>query len=265
MNRFFYLGAYLFMALFGSTIYGAESTLTEKEAPLLMESQFADAVKKGNSIVMYYTSDDTAKGPWGMTPVQQGDYWMRGMLAFRERLGSAIKFYRVNWKGFSPESISRIKSDLTATANYPDSPAFAVYTKYNTRPSRVRTPGRPDMFAWFIHDAMDDFMPIAKKNKAEYLYTGWLVTDMQSDWIHVVNERKEEIDFNGKSENVHIISFLSKPHEGFSCAYERIHARDGSLIGSIESYGPHGKFGYFDYDRTGKFQYRVTYPAGEGK
>jgi hypothetical protein len=34
---------------------------------------------------------------------------------------------------------------------------------------------------------------------------------------------------------------------------------------SIETYRPFCKFGYFDYDWTGKVQYRVRYKPGEGK
>jgi hypothetical protein len=265
MERFLSLALLLSLVLCGST-YGAESSLSEKEASLLTESQFADAVKKGNCIVMYYTSDERSAGGAGsMTPVQQGDQWMRAMIAFRDRLGAAIRFYRVNWKGFSQESIVRIKSDLATTAAYPASPTFAVYTKYDAKPARVRAAGRPDMYAWFIHDVMDDFMPISKRDKGEFLFTGWLVTDVQSEHINVVNERKEEIVFGGKPENVQIVSFVSLSRDGFGCTYEKIYTRDGRLLGSIEDYGPYGTFGYFDYDRTGKFQYRVTYPAREGK
>ncbi len=55
------------------------------------------------------------------------------------------------------------------------------------------------MFAWFIHEIMDDFMPVVKKDRGDYLYTGWMVTDMQSERINAVNERKEEIGFSGRT------------------------------------------------------------------
>lgn len=244
----------------------ADSLLSEKEAASLSEGNFAETIKKGNCIVMYYRSDDAVKQLEGMTPLQWGDFWMRGMIEFRDRLGSSIKFYKVNWRSFSPESMSRIRSDLGTTAKYPDSPTFAVYTRYNTKPSRVRGPGRPDMYPRVIHDLMDDFTPIVNKEKAEFLFTGWLITDTQSERINVVRERKEDILFNGKSESVQVLNFRSRSEGGFACSYERIYAKDGKLIGSIEDYGPYGRYGYFDYDRTGRFQYRVRYPAGsEGK
>ncbi|MHB8846042.1 MAG: hypothetical protein ACYC7L_14985 [Nitrospirota bacterium] len=240
----------------------ADSLLSEKEAVSLTESSFAETIRKGNCIVMYYRSDDVMKQSEGMTPLQWGDFWMRGMIEFRGRLGSEIQFYKVNWRSFSPGSMSRIRSDLATSANYPDNPTFAVYTRYNSRPSRVRGLGRPDMYPWVIHDLMDDFMPVAKKEKGDYLFTGWLITDTQSERINVVNERKEEITFNGKPESVQVLTYVSRPRGAFACTYERIYTKDGRLIASIEDYGPYGKYGYFDYDRTGRFQYRVRYSAG---
>ena len=251
------------MTAFSPSYAGAAaSLLSEKEAASLTEDNFAETIKKGNCIVMYYRSDDAVKQSEGMTPLQWGDFWMRGMIEFRGRLGSEVKFYKVNWRGFSPGSMSRIRSELTTTAQNPDNPMFAVYTRFNSKPSRVRGLGRPDMYPWVIHDIMDDFMPIAKKEKGDYLFTGWLITDTQSERINVVNERKEEITFNGRTESVQVLNYRSQPRGGFACSYERIYAKDGKLIGSIEDYGPYGRYGYFDYDRSGRFQYRVRYPAG---
>lgn len=259
------MAAAIITAFSPSDAGAADSLLSEKEVVSLIEVNFAEAIKKGNCIVMYYRSDDAMKHSEGMTPLQWGDFWMRGMIEFRDRMGSSIKFYKVDWRNFSAGSMDRIRSDLATTARYPDSPTFAVYTRFNSKPSRVRGLGRPDMYPWVIHDLMDDFMPIAKKEKGDYLFTGWLITDTQSEHINVVRERREDITFNGKPESVQILNYRSQPRDGFACAYERMYARDGKLIGSIEDYGPFGRYGYFDYDRSGRFQYRVRYPAGEGK
>ena len=242
-----------------SAAQAEDSLLTEKEAPLLRENNFSDLIKKGNCIVMYYEPDGTSGTVMGMTPLQLGDYWMRGMMKFREQMGSVVKFYRVNWKDFSPAAMERIKSDLGSGASRPASPMFAVYAAYNAKPSRVRAPVRPDLYALFLHDIMDDFMPISRKPNGDYLYAGWMVTDTTLPFINLMSERKDSFEFNGKSVTVQIIKYASHPYENISCEYERIYSWEGKLLGSIENCGKYGKFGYFDYDGTGKFQYRVKY------
>lgn len=249
----------LAIALSAVSVHAADSLLTEKEAPLLREKEFAEAVKKGNCIIMYYMPDGNSKSIMGMNPLQLGDYWMRAMIAFKESMGSLVRFYRVNWKDFSPEAKKRIRTDLGAGDSIPGNPLFAVYPSYNAKPSRVRGPVRPDLYTWFLHEIMDDYMPISKKEKGDYLYAGWMITNTSAPFINVANEWKESIEFNGKSETVQIIKYVSQNHDGLSCEFERIYARNGKLLGSLESCGKYGKFGYFDYDNTGKYQYRMKY------
>jgi hypothetical protein len=131
--------------------------------------------------------------------------------------------------------------------------------------SRIRGPLRPDALPWLVHSILEYYIHSIRTDKGEYLRSGWLLTDTNLPFINVVNERKGKIELNGRTEQVQIINYVSKTYEGSSYTYERIYAHDGRLIGSIESYGPYGRFGYFDYDGTGKFQYRVRYPMGEGK
>lgn len=259
------LWAVLLAATTVSAAQAADSLLMEKEVPLLTEKTFADVIKKGNCIVMYYEPDGNAAGMMGMNPLQLGDYWMRSMIKFRDHMGSLVKFYRVNWKGFSPESMKRIRTDLGSGESLPANPTFAVYSSFNTKPSRVRGPVRPDLYTWFLHDIMDDYMPISKKPKGDYLYAGWMITDTSAQFINVANERKDEIEFAGRSETVQIIKYISRYFDGVSCEFERLYARNSKLLGSIESCGKYGKFGYFDYDNTGKFQYRVKYDVAADK
>ena len=242
-----------------STAQAADSLLTEKEAPLLQEKTFAAVIRKENCIVMYYGPGGNAPVIMGMDPLQLGDYWVRAMIAFRDKMGSLVKFYRVNWKGFSPDAMKRIRADLGSGDKLPGNPTFAVYPSYSAKPSRVRVPVRPDLYTWFLHDIMDDYMPISKRPNGDYLYAGWMITDTSAQFINVANERKDEIAFAGKTVTVQRIKYASPSYEGVSCEYERLYALDGRLLGSIESCGKYGTFGYFDYDNTGKYQYRVKY------
>jgi hypothetical protein len=112
---------------------------------------------------------------------------------------------------------------------------------------------------WFVHEVMGHFIYAVRTDKGDYLRGGWMFTDTNATFISLTDARKESREFNGRTETVQVINFVSRPYEGFACEYERIYSSDGRLLASIENYGKNGKFGYFDYDRTGKMQYRVKY------
>jgi hypothetical protein len=106
---------------------------------------------------------------------------------------------------------------------------------------------------------MGHFIYAARTEKGDYLPGGWTFIDTNANFISLIDSRKEDREFNNRTETVRVVKFASRPYDGFACVYERIYSSDGRLLASIENYGKYGKFGYFDYDRTGKMQYRVKF------
>ena len=242
----------------------ADSTLTEKEAPTLSEDRFAGVIRNEHCIILYYDSavesrDDEAWNQFKATPQQLADRLMKAMIAMADRVQASGRFYKVNCKGFSSDSIARILSDTATIQKRPESPSIVTYVLNRPIAYRFRGTARPDMMPWFVHEIMGYFIYAVKTDKGDYLRGGWTFTDTSASFISLTDARKESREFNGRTEPVQVFNFASRPYEGFACEYERIYSSDGRLLASIENYGKNGKFGYFDYDRTGKMQYRVRY------
>lgn len=246
-----------------------ESLLTGKEVPSLEEHDFGDAVKRDDCIVMYYNSDfrqddEAAKKTYGLTAQRLGDDWMRGLLAFQRQEGLSLKLYKVDWKGFSADSIDTIRSDTGSLYRRPESPSYVAYIDGGTRKFAIRGPARPDMQAWFVNEMLSHSIAVVKTDKGEFMRgRGWLITDTNAKYINLTGMRRERMELNGVSENVQIITYESSPYNGISCSYEGMFAGQGKLIGMNETCGQNPKTGYFDFDRTGKMQYRVR-SAGPG-
>ena len=114
------------------------------------------------------------------------------------------------------------------------------------------------MSAWFVNEMLAHTIAVIKMDKGEFMRgRGWLITDTKAKYVNLTGMRKERIELNGVSENVQIISYESLPYNGISCSYEGIFSGQGKLIGMNETCGKNPKTGYFDFDRTGKMQYRV--------
>jgi len=247
----------------------AMSTLTEKEAPTLSEERFANVIRNEHCIILYYdpadeTRDDEASKQFSATPQQLADRLMQAMIAMADRIQSSGRFYKVKYKGFSPDSIARILSDTATVQKRPESPSIVTYVLNRPIAYRFRGIARPDMLPWFVHEVMGRFIYPAKTEKGEYLPGGWTFTDTKATFISLTGSRKENRELNGRTEAVTVFTFVSRPYEGFACEYERTYSSDGRLLASIENYGKYGTFGYFDHDRTGKMQYRVKYKGGMG-
>jgi hypothetical protein len=239
---------------------------SEDDAPLLTETALADVVKQENCIVMYYNdarhfAEETAENAYAASPAQTVNALLDGLKAFRKKTGSTVKLYLVRWNGFSMASLDRIRADTGSASAYPDNPSIVAYRGKSGISLKVRSGVRPDTASWLINELMKDFLPTIQMENGSYLYAGWVFTDTNAKHINMSEDRKDTVDFNGKKRDVRIITFASKPADGFSCAYERIYSTKGALLGSIETYGPFGKVGYFDYNETGKMQYRVKYGA----
>ncbi len=248
--------------------HGADSSLTEQEAPTLSEDRLSGVIRNEHCIILYYnptaeSRDDGAKTQFGATPQQLADRLMRAMIALSDRIQSPVRFYKVNWKGFKAETMDRIRSDVGILKGEPESPSIVTYVLNGPVAHRFSGTTRPDMMPWFIHEIMDYFIHSIKTAKGDYLRGGWTFTDTNASFISLTDVRKESRDIGGRTESVQIISYVSRTYDGFACRYERIHRADGRLFASIEDYGKYGKFGYFDYDGTGKMQYRVKYNRQE--
>lgn len=246
----------------------AESILTEKEAPTLSENRFTGVIRNEHCIILYYGSavenkDDEAWSQFKETPQQLADRLMKAMSAMADRIQSSCRFYKVNCKGFSSDSIARILSDTATVQKRPETPSIVTYGMNRPIAYRFRGTARPDMMPWFVHEIMGYFIYAVKTDKGDYLRGGWMFTDTSASFISLTAAGKENREFNGRTETVQVFNFVSRPYEGLACAYERIYSSDGRLLASIENYGKNGKFGYFDYDRTGKMQYRVKYQTKE--
>ncbi len=241
----------------------AESTLTEKEAPVLSESRFSGVLRNEHCIILYYDSADKSVDAeaWDQfreTPLQMADRLMRAMIAMADRVQTSGRFYKVNYKGFSADSLAKILSD-TAAGKRSESPSIVTYVLNRPIAYRFRGAARPDMIPWLVHEIMGYFIYAVKTEKGEYLRGGWTFTDTGASFISLTGSRKESREFNGRTEPVKVFTFASRPYDGFACEYERIYSSDNRLLASIENYGKNGKFGYFDYDGAGKMQYRVKY------
>ncbi len=252
--------------LAASSAHGVESSLTEEEAPLLSEDRLAGVINKEHCIILYYNSaldlkDEAAKSEFGATRQELADQLMRSMIALADRVQAPIRFYRVNWKDFRPKTMERIRSDAGTLQQQPESPAIVTYVLNGPIAHRFSGTARPDMLPWFVHEVMDYFIHAIKTPKGEYLRGGWTYTDTNASFTILTDVQKETREFNGMAETVQVVSHVSRRYEGFACAYEHIYTSDGRLLGSIEDYGKYGKFGYFDFDRAGKLQYRVRYSA----
>jgi len=246
----------------------AGSTLTEKEAPTLSEDRLAGVIRNEHCIILYYdpvaeSRDDEAWSRFQATPQQLADRLMKAMMAMADRVQASGKFYKVNSKGFSPDAIARILADTGTVQKRPESPSIVTYVLNRPIAYRFRGTARPDMLPWFVHEVMGYFIYAVKTDKGDFLRGGWTFTDTNASFISLAGAGKESREFNGRTETVQVYKFVSRPYEGFACEYERIYSSDGRLLASIENYGKNGKFGYFDYDRSGTMQYRVKYTTPE--
>ena len=264
--RTLFLFTLLWLLLPVQAVLAGGSLLTEQEAPLLAEDRLPDVLRTEHCIILYYNPDtegrdDGAKNQFGATPQQLADQLMRGMIALADRVQSSVKFYKVNWKGFSASTMERIRADVGTLQKQPESPSIVTYVLNQPIAHRFSGTARPDMMPWYVHEIMDYFIHAIRTEKGDYLRGGWMFTDTNQVFVSLANMRKESRDMNGRAENVQIINYVSRTYERFACRYERIYRADGRLFASIEDYGKYGKIGYFDYDGMGKMQYRVKYKS----
>lgn len=239
--------------------------------PLIEEKEFDQTVKLGLCIVLFVNpdlhenDDKNLKSMYGLTPVQFADQLVRSVKAFKERIASTVKVLKVNWKDWPADPGSLIRFTAGPFPFDPQNPVFVTYDVNGAVAERINGPLRPDALTWLVHEIVDYYIHSIKTYKGEYLRVGWLITDTNLPFIYLVDERKGEHTVNGKTEEVQIITHMSAPYDGASYQFQRIYTKDGRLLGSIECYGSYGTFGYFDYDGTGKFQYRVWYPSCAGE
>lgn len=245
-----------------------ESSLTEQEVPSLSENNLFEQVKKEDCIVMFYSSerseyDAEAKKTYAMSGQRLGDEWMRSLLAFQRQEALTLRLYKVNWRGMSPETIGRIRTDTGSLYKLPESPSFVSYIDRATAVFAVRGPARPDRQSWFVNEMLAHTIATIRTAKGEFMRgPGWRFTDTKARFINLVGMRKGTRTLNGSDQEVQILDYESTLFNGQSCAYESLYSRSGAMLGIIESCGKDGGIGYFDHDRTGKMQYRVKYPPG---
>ena len=249
-----------------------ELTLDEEtEVTLLPEEDLDDTIKHGICIILFTNTDKQNRTDWNMksifgsTTLQFADQVLKETIAFRERISSSVKIYKVNSRQWQAGPDSKVHASAGLSPQDIKDPLFVTYDVYGTVASRIGGPLRPDALPWLVHSIMDYYTHSIKTEKGDFLRQGWLITDTKLPFINLVNVRKGSFKVNGRIEEVQIINYVSTLHEGAAYRFERVFALDGRLIGSIESYGDSGTFGYFDYDGTGKFQYRVRYLSFEGK
>ncbi len=252
------------MMLFGNKALALDSSLTEREAKTLIEGNLPDALRVGNCIIMYYNSESPSTpaeqdNPYGSSPIELGDRLMRSLIAMRDETGASLSFYKVNWKNFSETAITKIRSDVSSVMKRPESPSFAAYAQAGAILFTVRGMPRPDVHAFFIGELMTEFIPSMRTDKGEYLRTGWPVMNTNKQYISLADMRQAEVDLSGMTEKVRIVTSRSREYDKNSCEFEELYLTNGKRVGSIENYGKYGKIGYFDYDGTGKLQYRVKY------
>jgi len=249
-----------------------ELCLDEKVVvPLLQEEDLDETIKRGLCIILFINTDqhtkndENRKSLFGATPMQCVEQVLKETMAFKERISSTIKIYKVDSRQWKAGPDSMVHASAGLSPQDAKEPTFVTYDVKGAAASRISGPLRPDALTWLIHSIMDYYTHYIKTDKGEFLRQGWLITDNRQPFINVVSERKGSFKFNNRIEQVQIINYVSSLHEGSGYQFERIYAADGRLLGSIESYGSLGTFGYFDYDGTGKFQYRVRYLSAEGK
>jgi hypothetical protein len=276
------------------TIYAAE-----KDIPLLSEQEFLSAAGSGRRIILFKgadlleqknggprdseqkgkrprKNDPKGKRPRDSEPKDRGqrdsagivpqpvvDELVKQLLLFKERIASSVNLARVDGKGYSADTLTRVRNDA-ALLTKEQGPVFATYDFNGAVVSRVKGPFRPDALPWLVHEIMGYYIHSIKTEKGEYLRAGWLMTDTNTSSINLVGEKKEDREQGGKVERVQVIDYVSTSREGATYRFQRMFGADGKLLGSLESYGDLGTFGYFDHDRTGKLQYRVKYPAQQG-
>lgn len=262
----------------------------EKDIPLLSEQEFLSAAGSGRCIILFQGADliepkdgrqrtiePKGKRPRGSEPKSERkrdnaftvpqpfvNELVKQLLLFKERIVSSVKLARVDGKGYSADTLARVRNDA-ALPPKEQGPVFATYDFNGAVVSRVKGPFRPDALPWLVHEIMGYYIHSIKTGKGEYLRMGWLMTDTNSSFINLVGEKKEDREEGGRVERVQVIDYVSTPAEGAAYRFQRMFGADGKLLGSRESYGDLGTFGYFDHDRTGKLQYRITYPAQQGR
>ncbi|MEK6744838.1 MAG: hypothetical protein AABZ15_14575 [Nitrospirota bacterium] len=270
---------------YNGTIYAAE-----KDLPLLSEQEFLSAAGSGRCIILFQGADlfeqkdggrrdseQKGKRPRRSDPKDQRprdnavqvpqpfvNELVKQLLLFKERIASSVRLARVDGKGYSADTLARVRNDAALLPNEPG-PVFATYDFNGAVVSRVKGPFRPDALPWLVHEIMGYYIHSIKTEKGEYLRMGWSSTDTNSSFINLVGEKKEDREQGGKVERVQVIDYVSTPREGATYRFQRMFGADGKLLGSLESYGDLGTFGYFDHDRTGRLQYRVAYPAQQGR
>jgi hypothetical protein len=210
-------------------------------------------------------NDWNRKSLFGATTVQFADQVLKETMAFRERISSSVRIYKADWTQWLANPDSKVHAAAGLSPQDTKGPLFATYDVHGAVTSRISGPLRPDALPWLVHSIMEYYTHSIRTDKGDFLRQGWLITDTRLPFINLVNVRKGSLSMNDRTEEVQINNYVSTLHEGSGYRYERIYATDGRLLGSIESYGPYGTFGYFDYDGTGKFQYRMRYLSFEGK
>jgi hypothetical protein len=182
----------------------AESTLTEKEAPTLSEDRFTGVIRNEHCIILYYDSaverrDDEAWNQFKATPQQLADRLVKAMIAMADRVQASGRFYKVNCKGFSSDSIARILSDTATVQKRPESPSIVTYVLNRPIAYRFRGTARPDMMPWFVHEVTGYFIYAVRTDKGDYLRGGWTFTDTNASFS-LTDARKESREFNGRTE-----------------------------------------------------------------
>jgi len=277
--------AVVFQGLLEGTVFAAGNDL-----PQLSEQEYLSAAGSGRSIVLFQGADlleqkvelprksepkDKRRresmpksGPTQnagvAVPQPFVNELVKHLLLFKERISSSVKLARVDGKGYTAETLTRIRNEA-ALLPAEQGPVFVTYDFNGAVVSRIKGPFRPDAMPWLVHEIMGFYIHSIGTEKGDYLRTGWLMTDTSSSFINLVGEKKEDRELGGKVERVQIIDYVSTPREGAACRFQRTFGADGKLLGSLESYGDQGTFGYFDHDRSGKLQYRVKHPENQGR
>ena len=233
--------------------YAGETSSEDSSFAVLPAKELVETIKTGHCIILYEVSTqplhtgEKAKSIMSTTNHRMIDDVMKAVAAFKERISSSVKLYRITVK------------------DMPWAPAFVTYDLSGKEVSRISGPFRADALPWLVHEILGYYTHSIPTDKGEFLRAGWMANNTNASYVNVVNVRKEEVELYGKTDTVQIVNYSSTPSGETSFAIERTFAGDGRTVSSIETYGVIGKFGYFDYDRTGKFQYRVRYQSGEGK
>jgi hypothetical protein len=252
------------MWLLASVAFAAPAAPAPDPQPrTIAENEFERTLRGADCIVLYDNDslshdDEELQRVYGADAHGAAAKELGRLAGLVARTGLPVEVYRISWREFSDDHMQRIRADIASALDGTTPPTVFVLYR-NGKPLKVKLPVRPDAEAAFVHKILEDFLPQVKKEGADYLEAGWLVTDVKKPYIHLVGERKATVPTPAGKQQVQIVTYTSALYQGDSSTFERIFLPNGRLLGSIESCGKYGKAGYFDYDSAGKMQYRVKY------